>query len=82
MLLHPYWRSDLTLPASCVSAVVTAPPLETAEIRHVEVLQLQPRMVMVVVIAAAGANREAERSLPARDPRQDHETGQRDSGDN
>jgi heat-inducible transcriptional repressor len=35
-------------------AVVTAPPLETAEIRHVEVLQLQPRLVMVVVITSTG----------------------------
>lgn len=35
-------------------AVVTAPPLETAEIRHVEVLRLQPRMVMVVVITSTG----------------------------
>src|SRR3954464_1239380 len=35
-------------------AVVTAPPLATAEIRHVEVLQLQPRVVMVVVITSAG----------------------------
>jgi heat-inducible transcriptional repressor len=35
-------------------AVVTAPPLETAEIRHIEVLQLQPRLVMVVVITSSG----------------------------
>jgi heat-inducible transcriptional repressor len=35
-------------------AVVSAPPLETAEIRHVEVLLLQPRVVMVVVITATG----------------------------
>jgi heat-inducible transcriptional repressor len=35
-------------------AVVTAPPLETAEVRHVEVLQLQPRLVMVVVITSTG----------------------------
>ncbi|HET7429840.1 MAG TPA: heat-inducible transcriptional repressor HrcA [Gaiellales bacterium] len=35
-------------------AVVTAPPLETAEIRHVEVLPLQPRVVMVVVITSTG----------------------------
>ncbi|HEY0388513.1 MAG TPA: heat-inducible transcriptional repressor HrcA [Gaiellales bacterium] len=35
-------------------AVVTAPPLATAEIRHVEVLQLQPRLLMVVVITSTG----------------------------
>ena len=35
-------------------AVVTAPPLETTEIRHVEVLLLQPRVVMVVVITSTG----------------------------
>jgi heat-inducible transcriptional repressor len=35
-------------------AVVSAPPLETAEIRHVEVLLLQPRVVMVVAITATG----------------------------
>jgi heat-inducible transcriptional repressor len=35
-------------------AVVSAPPLETAELRHVEVLLLQPRVVMVVVITATG----------------------------
>lgn len=35
-------------------AVISAPPLETAEIRHVEVLRLQPRVVMVVVITATG----------------------------
>jgi heat-inducible transcriptional repressor len=35
-------------------AVISAPPLEAAEIRHVEVLRLQPRVVMVVVITATG----------------------------
>lgn len=35
-------------------AVVTAPPVSTATIRHVEVLLLQPRAVMVVVITSAG----------------------------
>ncbi|EHN10702.1 Heat-inducible transcription repressor HrcA [Patulibacter medicamentivorans] len=35
-------------------AVVTAPPVTTATIRHVEVLLLQPRTVMVVVITSAG----------------------------
>lgn len=35
-------------------ALVTAPPVETAEIRHVEVLLLQPELVMVVVITSTG----------------------------
>jgi heat-inducible transcriptional repressor len=35
-------------------AVVTAPPLQTATIRHVEVLTLQPQVVMVVVITSTG----------------------------
>lgn len=34
--------------------VVTAPALETTEIRHVEVLLLQPGVVMVVVITSTG----------------------------
>jgi heat-inducible transcriptional repressor len=35
-------------------AVVTAPPIETATIRHVEVLTLQPEVLMVVVITSTG----------------------------
>ena len=35
-------------------ALVTAPPLESTEIRHVEVLVLQPQVVMVVVITSTG----------------------------
>ncbi|HEY5143897.1 MAG TPA: heat-inducible transcriptional repressor HrcA [Solirubrobacteraceae bacterium] len=35
-------------------AVVSAPPLETATIRHVEVLLLQPQIAMVVVITSTG----------------------------
>jgi heat-inducible transcriptional repressor len=35
-------------------AVVTAPPIETATIRHIEVLVLQPQVLMVVVITSAG----------------------------
>jgi heat-inducible transcriptional repressor len=35
-------------------ALVSAPPLQTSTIRHVEVLQLQPQVVMVVVITSAG----------------------------
>ena len=35
-------------------ALVTAPPLDTTEIRRVEVLLLQPQVVMVVVITSTG----------------------------
>jgi heat-inducible transcriptional repressor len=35
-------------------ALVSAPPLQTASVRHVEVLVLQPTVVMVVVITSTG----------------------------
>src|SRR5437763_16491709 len=35
-------------------ALVSAPPVDTATIRHVEVLLLQPRVLMVVVITSTG----------------------------
>jgi heat-inducible transcriptional repressor len=35
-------------------ALVSAPPLETTSVRHVEVLLLQPQIVMVVVITSTG----------------------------
>src|SRR6185437_12509333 len=35
-------------------AVVSAPSMNTASIRHVEVLALQPELVMVVVISSTG----------------------------
>ena len=35
-------------------AIVSAPPLDTATIRHVEVLPLQPRVLMVVIITSTG----------------------------
>ncbi len=35
-------------------AIVSAPPIETATIRHVEVLRLQPQVLMVVVITSTG----------------------------
>src|SRR5207237_9406000 len=40
--------------ATRLLAVVSAPSLETATIRHVEVLALQPTSVMVVVITSTG----------------------------
>jgi heat-inducible transcriptional repressor len=36
-------------------ALVSAPPVEPATVRHVEVLLLQPQVVMVVVITSTGA---------------------------
>src|ERR1700727_2901302 len=35
-------------------AIVSAPPIETSTIRHIEVLTLQPQVVMVVVITSTG----------------------------
>jgi heat-inducible transcriptional repressor len=35
-------------------AIVTAPPLDTATIRHIEVLSLQPEVLMVVIITSTG----------------------------
>jgi heat-inducible transcriptional repressor len=35
-------------------AIVTAPPIETSTIRHIEVLRLQPQVLMVVVITSTG----------------------------
>jgi heat-inducible transcriptional repressor len=35
-------------------AVVTAPPIDTSTIRHIEVLVLQPQVLMVVVITSTG----------------------------
>ena len=46
-------------------ALVSAPPLETSTIRHVEVLVLQPQTVMVVVITSAGGVTKRMRSFDA-----------------
>jgi len=35
-------------------AIVTAPPIDTATIRHVEVLLLQPQVLMIVIITSTG----------------------------
>jgi heat-inducible transcriptional repressor len=35
-------------------AIVSAPPIETSTIRHIEVLPLQPQVLMVVVITSTG----------------------------
>src|SRR5215475_4817393 len=47
----PAFPLDLT---SAGNEVVSAPPLEATHVRHVEVLLLQPQLVMVVVITSAG----------------------------
>ena len=41
--------------ATHLLAVVSAPSLEAAAVRHVEVLLLQPRVVIIVVITASGS---------------------------
>jgi heat-inducible transcriptional repressor len=46
-------------------AVVTAPPVSTATIRHVEVLLLNPQAVMVVVITSAGEVAKRVVAFPA-----------------
>jgi len=45
-------------------AIVTAPPIDTATIRHVEVLLLQPQVVMVVVITSTGGVTKRVFSFP------------------
>ncbi len=46
--------SEALSQVTCLLAIVTAPPLDTARIRHVEVLVLQPQVLMVVVITSTG----------------------------
>ncbi len=45
--------------------IVTAPPLETSTVRHVEVLVLQPQVVMVVVITSTGGVTKRMFTFPA-----------------
>jgi heat-inducible transcriptional repressor len=47
-------------------ALVSAPPIETATIKHVEVLALQPQVVMVVVITSTGG--VTKRVIPCESP--------------
>ena len=47
-------------------AIVSAPPLDTATIRHIEVLPLQPQILMVVVITSTGG--VSKRVLPFDEP--------------
>ena len=52
--------TEMLSDATRLLALVSAPSLETASIRHVEVLRLQPRAVMVVVITSTGRRDEAD----------------------
>src|SRR3984957_816952 len=45
-------------------ALVSAPPLESAIVRHVEVLLLQPNIVMVVVITSTGSVTKLRYAFP------------------
>ena len=46
--------SEMLSQVTRLLALVSAPPLETSTVRHVEVLLLQPQTVMVVVITSTG----------------------------
>ncbi len=45
-------------------ALVSAPPLEAATVRHVDVLQLQPNVVVVVVITSTGGVTKQRYTFP------------------
>ena len=46
--------TDMLSQATRLLALVSAPALQTASVRHVDVLQLQPRAIIVVVITSTG----------------------------
>jgi heat-inducible transcriptional repressor len=47
--------ADVIAQVTNLLGIVTAPPPESSTVRHVEVLLLQPQLVMVVVITSTGA---------------------------
>ncbi len=47
--------TEMLAQVSRLLALVSAPPLESATVRHVEVLPLQPNVVVVVVITSTGS---------------------------
>ncbi len=47
--------ADVVAQVTSLLGIVTAPPPESSTVRHVEVLLLQPQLVMVVVITSTGA---------------------------
>ena len=63
---RPRWTSALQATAEALSqvtnllALASAPPVSATVIRHVEVLLLQPQIVMAVVITASGERLEAD----------------------
>lgn len=57
--------TEMLSEATRLLALVSAPPLETASIRHVELLMLQPNVVMVVVITSAGSVTKRSFTFPA-----------------
>src|SRR5918999_742111 len=46
--------TEMLAQATRLLALVSAPPLESTTVRHVELLLLQPRVVMVVLITSTG----------------------------
>ena len=56
-------------------AIVSAPPIETATIRHVEVLLLQPQVLMVVVITSTGGVTQADADVRGADRRRARRLG-------
>ncbi|MGZ4359753.1 MAG: heat-inducible transcriptional repressor HrcA [Gaiellaceae bacterium] len=46
--------TEILAQATQLLSLATAPPLESTAVRHVEVLQLQPQVVVVVLITSAG----------------------------
>ena len=58
-------------------ALVSAPPLQTATVRHVEVLLLQPQVVMVVVITSTRRRDEARLRVRRARRSRARRTGQR-----
>lgn len=58
--------SEQLAQATELLAIVTAPPLATSTVRHVELLALQPRLLMVVVITSSGG--VSKRVLPLGEP--------------
>jgi heat-inducible transcriptional repressor len=56
--------TEMLSEATRLLALVSAPPLETASVRHVEVILLQSNVVMVVVITSAGGVRKRTFTFP------------------
>jgi heat-inducible transcriptional repressor len=56
--------TEMLSQVSRLLALVSAPPLQAATVRHVDVLQLQPSVVMVVVITSDGGVAKQRYSFP------------------